>query len=327
MAAHLRAPALAAVAAPPRSTPTTGILHAAVMASLFCAIVVAWGCSEATVANADTTSADDTLQAVSDGSVANDGVADDVDAADGDVGADSATKADDALTDGAATDDAVVDDVVADDAGTTGTGGTGGTGDSTNGDDAGDATTPPCDPSAGKTEICNGVDDDCDGQTDEGAQICDDGNVCTIDEACAPSGGGWACVGTPVDGPCDDNNICTGGEACSGGVCTGGFVSACNDMNECTTDSCDSSGAGCTHEPISGCGLPCTMGKGDCPKPNFCDSQVPLTCSGAGRCTLKPDTCTGEVKPVCGCDNTTYSNACLAAQAGVPVQSTGACPK
>jgi hypothetical protein len=29
---------------------------------------------------------------------------------------------------------------------------------------------------------------------------------------------------------------------------------------------------------------------------------------------------------VCGCDDKTYSNACVAASAGVSVQATGACP-
>ena len=288
-------------------------------AAILCSLVACSetdAAAEADAATSDASSTADGLgaDAASD-SVA--GRADDTAANDGAATQDGADGTDaDAAGDGATTDDGATK---YDAAG----GGAGGSG----GSDASADADAPCEPSAAKPEVCNGEDDDCDGQTDEGAQLCDDGNVCTTDESCAQTGATWGCVSTPVDGPCDDNDICTGGEACSGGVCSGGFVSACNDMNECTTDSCDSSGSGCTHEPIPGCGLPCTMGTGECPKPNYCDALVPLTCSGAGRCTLKPDTCTGEVKPVCGCDNQTYSNACLAGQASVPVQSVGACPK
>jgi hypothetical protein len=73
----------------------------------------------------------------------------------------------------------------------------------------------------GATELCNGVDDNCDVTIDNGAvALCDDGNGCTND-ACNGLAG---CGQVNNTNPCNDGNACTAGDACASGSCNGTVV-------------------------------------------------------------------------------------------------------
>ena len=77
------------------------------------------------------------------------------------------------------------------------------------------------------------------------------------------------------------------------------------------------------------------------PPPGICGGVTGWSCSsgqycdfGLGKCQMsktqgtcrpRPEMCTREYKPVCGCNDTTYSNACTAASAGISVKHLGRC--
>ncbi|MCC7501443.1 MAG: hypothetical protein IT229_02870 [Flavobacteriales bacterium] len=118
-----------------------------------------------------------------------------------------------------------------------------------------------------RPEVCNGVDDDCDGQVDEGG-------VC----GCAPAGT-----------PCNDGNACTVNDIEDGACnCISGPPAVCDDGNPCTIDTCN---------PLTGCVfVPAPAG-------TACDDGNPNTindaCTGTGNCVGTP-----VVNEVCdGLDN------------------------
>jgi hypothetical protein len=65
-----------------------------------------------------------------------------------------------------------------------------------------------------------------------------------------------------------------------------------------------------------------------CAKGEYCAFDTKAQCGAGdmtGTCATKPQMCMQLYKPVCGCDDKTYSNSCMAANAGVSVLHDGAC--
>ena len=114
---------------------------------------------------------------------------------------------------------------------------------------------------------------------------CDDANPCTAD-TCDPDDG--SCANVAVGGaPCDDGDACTLEDACDDGVCTPSADLDCADQSECTTDSCDPA-IGCVNEAL-GDGTPCSDGN-VCTQGDVCDAGacVPgptVSCDDGDACT------------------------------------------
>ena len=155
-------------------------------------------------------------------------------------------------------------------------------------------------------EICNGVNDDCDDDTDEDS--CDDDDPCTVDEECIDS----ACYSSPKcdDGNvctndtckaesgeckhaansefCDDNDACTTGDSCVQAACVGVGVLDCSDGNDCTEDTCESDSGCLDPEPLTG--TDCSDGS-LCTTEDKCEQGV---CVGAATECDDDNVCTDD---------------------------------
>ena len=121
-------------------------------------------------------------------------------------------------------------------------------------------------------ELCNDIDDDCDGETDEEGAGCDDGDPCTVDTC-----GGGGCEFTISDGlPCDDGDDCTTLDVCVEGQGCQGLSHPCDDGLPCTANTCDGLG-GCiyTRDPGSCVIDEVCYSEGDASPMNLCQACYP----------------------------------------------------
>lgn len=128
----------------------------------------------------------------------------------------------------------------------------------------------------------------------------DDFNPCTED-ICLDGG----CQHFPVSAICDDGNLCTLSDACNAGVC-GGVPKDCADTTPCTDDSCNPATGQCIHAantaPFCDDGNACTLT--DTCSGGQCVGSSPRTCDDANPCTN--DSCS----PATGCVNVSNTASC-----------------
>jgi Kazal-type serine protease inhibitor domain/Somatomedin B domain len=191
---------------------------------------------------------------------------------------------------------------------------------------------------------------DCDGPSAAGDCYCDEQCIeygdCCADrvEVCeapvAPACGGLAGLRCDEGFYCDYSADANCGFADQTGVCreipadcTEAIVPVCGCNGETYDNSCAAAQAGMSVKTDGTCEAaePQTCGGHlglSCGADSFCNYDVGAACGvadGQGTCEAKPEVCSREYRPVCGCDDRTYNNACEANMAGVAVMAEGTC--
>jgi len=149
---------------------------------------------------------------------------------------------------------------------------------------------PACDPA----EFCNGTSKTCppNAYSPAGTACPSDGNECTNDVC----NGGGLCThpNKPEGSSCDDGQYCTIWEACWNGSCGDGLPRTCSGGDQCNEPYCDEATDQCRTRPKPN-GTPCDDGQycttGETCQGGSCSGSTPRICSGGQCCYEETDSC------------------------------------
>ena len=159
--------------------------------------------------------------------------------------------------------------------------------------DGSDPTCRPCsrNEDCDDLDVCNGVETCQASACVPGARLdCDDRNPCTSDN-CDPVRG---CFSLDNADPCDDGDACTLNDTCERGLCAGQEPVQCQPLDQChVSGQCDSVTGQCTN-PVSPDGIPCDdrnlCTRADSCQRGRCIGSDPVVCAALDQCH-DPGTC------------------------------------
>jgi len=152
-------------------------------------------------------------------------------------------------------------------------------------------------------DVCDGAGK-CGGTT----KTCPASGTPCLVNACDPTTSTGTCIAKPQPGATCAFDKCFAGTCSSTGECVKGTAISCDDMDACTTDSCDAT-LGCKHEPKTCPANACQVAT--CDKTSGACSTTPKSCDDGNPCTT--DTCDATT----GCKNTPIMGCTYTPDAGV----------